>query len=82
MPPYCEDAGVSPVEPTLLDVVDRLLDCGVVVRGELWLTVADVDLLFIGADLVIASPDSIGRGRAGPLTPQSSNQLRGLDTPQ
>jgi hypothetical protein len=43
----------------LVDVVDRLLDAGVVVRGEIWLTVADVDLVFLGVDLVLANPDTI-----------------------
>ena len=47
----------------LVDVVDRLLDRGVVVRGELWLTVAGVDLVFVGADLVLASPDTLRRER-------------------
>ena len=55
----------------LVDVVDRLLDRGVVVRGELWLTVAGVDLVFLGVDLVLASPDTMRRdhsasGIAGP----------------
>lgn len=43
----------------LVDLVDGLLDCGVVIRGELWLTVADIDLVFLGVDLVLASPDTI-----------------------
>ncbi|MGF1444949.1 MAG: gas vesicle protein [Pikeienuella sp.] len=51
----------------IVDVLDRLLDRGVVVRGEIWLTVADVDLVFIGADLVLASADRMraGRGSVG-----------------
>ena len=49
----------------IVDVIDRLLDRGVVLRGEIWLTVAGVELLFIGADLVIASPDTIAAGHAG-----------------
>lgn len=43
----------------LVDLVDGLLDHGVVIRGELWLTVADVDLVFLGLDLVLAAPDKI-----------------------
>jgi hypothetical protein len=46
----------------LVDVLDRLLDRGVVVRAEIWLTVADVDLVYVGADLVLASPETIRRG--------------------
>jgi len=50
-------------ERRLVEVVDRLLDRGVVVRGELWLTVADIELVFIGADLVLAAPDTMRRSR-------------------
>ncbi|MDG4648417.1 gas vesicle protein [Roseibacterium sp. SDUM158017] len=57
---------LSATDGRLVDVVDRLLDAGVVLRGEVWLTVADVDLVFLGVDLVLANPDAIGRsGRPG-----------------
>lgn len=45
----------------LVDLVDGLLAHGVVIRGEIWLTVADVDLVFLGLDLVLASPDTMQR---------------------
>lgn len=45
----------------LVDVIDTLLNCGVVLRGELWLSVADVDLVFLGLDLVLANPDTMRR---------------------
>lgn len=57
------DPGLA--DERLVDVLDRLLDRGVALRGELWITVADVDLLYIGADLVIASPERMQRDRAG-----------------
>lgn len=47
----------------LVDLVDGLLRHGVVLRGELWLTVADVDLVFIGLDLLLAAPDKIREDR-------------------
>ncbi|MEL6838788.1 MAG: gas vesicle protein [Pseudomonadota bacterium] len=43
----------------LVDLVDGLLSHGVVIRGELWLTVADVELVFLGVDLLLATPDKI-----------------------
>ena len=43
----------------LAEVLDRLLDRGVVIRGELWLTVADVELVFVGADLIVASAEKM-----------------------
>lgn len=46
----------------LVDLVDGLLHHGVVIRGELWLTVADVDLVFLGLDLLLAAPDRIRPG--------------------
>lgn len=49
----------------LIDVVDGLLRHGVVLRGELWLTVADVDLVFLGLDLLLAAPDKMREDRQG-----------------
>lgn len=49
----------------LVDVLDHLLDAGVVLRGELWLSVADVDLVFVGLQAVLANPDTI-RGTERP----------------
>ena len=46
-------------ETTLVAVVDGLLRHGVVLRGELWLTVADVDLVFLGVDVLLTTPDKI-----------------------
>ncbi len=48
-------------EGRLVDLVDSLLDKGVCLRGELWLSVADVDLVFVGLDLVLGSHDTISR---------------------
>jgi hypothetical protein len=53
------EAFEAPVETRLIDVVDRLLDCGIALRGDIWLTVAGVDLVYIGAQIVIASPDVV-----------------------
>lgn len=53
-----EDAMLSS-DGRLVDLVDGLLRHGVVIRGELWLTVADVDLVFLGADLLLAAPDTL-----------------------
>jgi len=47
----------------LVDLVDGLLHHGVVIRGELWLSVADVDLVFLGLDLVLATPDKMRASR-------------------
>lgn len=48
---------------TLVDVIDRLIGRGVVIRAELWLTIAGVELVFIGADVLIASADTMRADR-------------------
>jgi hypothetical protein len=40
---------------TLLDLVDRVLTKGVVVTGDVTLSVADVDLVYVGLRLLLAS---------------------------
>ena len=54
----------DPADHRLVDVLDRLLDRGVAIRADLWLTVADVELVYIGLQAVIASPDKMAEGRA------------------
>ena len=38
----------------LVDLIDRLIDGGVVVTGDVVLSVADVDLVYLGLRLVLA----------------------------
>ncbi|AWI83740.1 gas vesicle protein [Alloyangia pacifica] len=47
--------------PALVDLVDRVLDRGCVIEGELWLTVADVDLLYLGLKAVLTTPERLSR---------------------
>ena len=58
----------DPAEPTLADALDRLLARGVVVRGERCITFADVELLFVGAQLLIASPETMKEAAICPAT--------------
>ena len=46
---------------SLLDLVDRLLDGGVVIHGEITLAVADVDLIYVGLRALISSVETIER---------------------
>lgn len=46
-------------EPTLVDVLDRLLDRGVVLRGDLIITVADIELVWLGLKVVLGSVDTV-----------------------
>lgn len=44
---------------SLVDVLDRVLDTGVVVEGNAMLSVADVDLVYLGLKLVLCSVDRL-----------------------
>ena len=44
---------------SLVDLIDRLLDGGVVIHGEITLAVADVDLLYVGLRALVASVNTI-----------------------
>lgn len=43
---------------SLCDMLDRLLNKGVVVTGEVTISVADIDLLYLGVNLVLTSMES------------------------
>jgi Gas vesicle protein len=45
---------------TLVDLLDRLLAGGVVVRGHITLAAADIDLVDLDLAIVIASTDKVG----------------------
>jgi gas vesicle structural protein len=49
---------------TLLDLVDRVLNKGVVVTGDITLAVADVDLVYVGLRLLLASAATLERETA------------------
>jgi len=52
---------------SICEVLDRVLNKGVVVAGEVTISVADVDLLYLGLNLVLTSietaRESLGNGR-------------------
>jgi hypothetical protein len=51
-------------ELTLVDLVDRVLNKGVVVTGDVTLSVADVDLVYVGLRLLLASASTFEREAA------------------
>jgi hypothetical protein len=46
---------------TLLDLVDRILDKGAVIQGQVVLAVADVDLVKLDLKLLLASVEALRR---------------------
>lgn len=54
------DEGVA-----LVELVNRVLDRGVVVSGDVTISVADIDLLYLGVRLLLTSVDSLAERGAG-----------------
>lgn len=50
---------------SLLELLDRVLDKGVVLSGDITLSVADIDLVYIGLRVLISSVEAMERQRAG-----------------
>jgi hypothetical protein len=48
---------------SLVELLDRILDKGVVISGEITLAVADIDLIEVGLRALIASVDRLERLR-------------------
>ena len=48
-------------DATLLELVDRLLNKGVVLTGEATISVAGVDLIYLGLSVVLSGVDTMRR---------------------
>jgi len=46
---------------SLLETLDHLLDRGVVIAGEAVISIGDVDLLYLGLNIVLANVDALIR---------------------
>ncbi len=51
------------VDLSLLETLDHLLDRGVVIAGEAVISIGDVDLLYLGLNIVLANVDAVIRTR-------------------
>jgi hypothetical protein len=60
---------------TLLDLLDRILDRGVVLTGDLTISVADVDLIVVGLRVLLASVDRLERTGVHVGAPIESGEL-------
>ena len=48
------DAPLRTQEVTLLDLLDRVIDHGVILSGDVTLSVANVDLIYVGLRVLLA----------------------------
>ena len=64
-PPPATELFGSPEEEgervSLCEVLDRVLNKGVVLRGDIVITVADIELVYLGVELILCSVDRARR---------------------
>jgi hypothetical protein len=63
-PSSLTDSSLTPSseeELSLLETLDHLLDRGVIIAGEAVISIGDVDLLYLGLNVVLANVDAIIR---------------------
>lgn len=59
-------------EVSLLDILDHVLNAGVIVHGSIVISLAGVDLVYVGLNVVLTSVETALRQLAPP--PQSKNR--------
>ncbi|OFY23548.1 MAG: hypothetical protein A2Y24_01720 [Clostridiales bacterium GWE2_32_10] len=48
-------------DTTLLELLDRLLNKGIVIKGDLTISVANVDLIYVGLGLIVTAVENINK---------------------
>lgn len=57
------------MDVTLLELLDRALDKGVIVRGDITLSVADIDLVYMGLKVLLTSVETAEKLRNATVAP-------------
>jgi len=50
---------------TILEVLDRVLNKGVILTGDIVISVADIDLIYLGVKLMLSSVETMEQLKAG-----------------
>jgi gas vesicle structural protein len=56
-------------EMTLLDILDHVLNQGVILRGNVIISLAGVDLVYLGLDVILTSVETALRHMGAPALP-------------
>ncbi|MFH1891837.1 MAG: gas vesicle protein [Candidatus Zixiibacteriota bacterium] len=62
-----DDLVTQSEQVTLLEVLDRVLNKGVVISGDLVISVAGVDLVYLGLKVLLSSVETMERLREAPI---------------
>jgi len=59
-------------ETSLLDILDHVLNAGVIIRGNIVISLAGVDLVFVGLDVILTSVETALRQMQSAALPPES----------
>lgn len=59
----------------LIDILDVILDKGVAIKGDLIISIAGVDLVYLDLRVLIASVETLVQSKAGNRRPVTSDQF-------
>ncbi len=59
LPDVPDESVAEDQEVSLVDLVDHVLNRGVVLAGEATIAIGDVDLIFLGLNIVLASVETM-----------------------
>jgi hypothetical protein len=65
-----DNAVTASKDVTLLEILDRVLDKGVVISGDIVISVADVDLIYLGLKVLLSSVETMEQLRGSPFASQ------------
>jgi hypothetical protein len=65
LPPIPEESATEDEELSLVDLVDHVLNKGVVLVGHATIAIADIDLIYLGLNLVLTSAETARRSAQG-----------------
>lgn len=66
---------LSQKQVSLCEVLDRVLNKGAVIVGDIVISVAGVDLLYVGLNVLVSSVETMRLAKAGLPTPSRHPQL-------
>jgi hypothetical protein len=59
---------------TILELLDRVLNKGVVITGDIVISVADIDLVYLGLKLILTSVETMQQRRLTIIKPNQPKQ--------
>ena len=69
-------------ELSLLETLDHVLDRGLVIAGEVTIAVADVDLIYLGLNVLLGSTEAVNRVLGERQQRLEFLHARALDAPE